>query len=95
MITLHAMGLPADSLGTFVPTLTPGLEPICRPLVDAMQAIPYGQDLTDDHHASCWRAGHVAAKAAALAGQSTRSSNRLVLAPPRTRSLLAHALEHD
>jgi hypothetical protein len=57
VVTLDAMGLPADGIGLLLPRLQ-NIEETCRPMVNAGAAIPYGEDLTDDHHATCWRAGH-------------------------------------
>ncbi|MBA3502111.1 MAG: M48 family metalloprotease, partial [Deltaproteobacteria bacterium] len=57
--TMRAGGFVADTLGRILPSLSK-VEAECRPLVDGNDlAIPYGEDLTDDHHGTCWRAGHV------------------------------------
>ena len=57
--TLRAAGFAGDTLGRVLPALS-SIEAECRPLVDANDlSIPYGEDLADDHHGTCWRAGHV------------------------------------
>jgi hypothetical protein len=78
--TLEAMGLPADGIGRLLPRLA-GNEATCRPLVDSGAPIPYGENLVDDHHGTCWRAGHVKQVAGTLAGART-------LAPVPRRSPL-------
>lgn len=86
--TLARMGLPADGIGRILPRLVEGLEAQCRPLVDGNQAIPYGEDLTDAHHGTCWRAGHAKARAAAVPRRA--AVRGLVLAPAgRPRSPFA------
>jgi hypothetical protein len=81
--SLDAMGLPPEGIGLLLPSLA-NIEAACRPLVDGNQPIPYGENLIDDHHATCWRAGHVKAAAVKLAGTSARIVPR-PLGPTRTR----------
>lgn len=90
---LRAMGLAADGAGLFLPKLVANLEPICRPLVDGNQPIPYGERLDDTHHGFCWRAGHIkaiaalgpqllAAPAAPLRAGPRLERRRSIFAPP-------------
>lgn len=58
---LRAMGLAPDGAGQIFLKLAPGVEAPCRPLVNGNLPIPYGERLDDDHHALCWRAGHIKA----------------------------------
>lgn len=67
---LRAMGMAADSAGRIFPKLAPGVESACRPLVDANQPIPYGENLGDSHHGLCWRAAHIKAIAALAPAQA-------------------------
>ncbi|MBA3820344.1 MAG: M48 family metalloprotease [Deltaproteobacteria bacterium] len=60
--TLRAMGLPADGAAKMFMRMSPAaLATVCQPLIDGGQPIPYGEDLTDPHHGTCWRAGHITA----------------------------------
>ena len=57
---LHAMGLPAAGLGEFLfGAQDEAIRPGCRALLDAGEVPPYGADLSDEHHATCWRVDHV------------------------------------
>ena len=57
---LHAMGLPAAGLGEFLfAAQDETTRTACRPLLDAGEVPPYGADLSDEHHATCWRVDHV------------------------------------
>lgn len=58
---LEAIGLAADGLGGFVlnALIDPDTAEVCSDLLDAGTTPPYGVDLTDEHHASCWRVDHV------------------------------------
>jgi hypothetical protein len=56
--TLKAMGLSPDGNATLLVTTMPTLSSVCLPLVDANQPVPYGENLRDEHHATCWRLMH-------------------------------------
>jgi hypothetical protein len=57
---LHAMDMQADALGVFlVNVLDDATIPRCQALLDGSTTPPYGADLTDEHHATCWRIAHV------------------------------------
>ena len=57
---LHAMDMPADALGTFLfNVLDETTIPRCQALLEDRTTPPYGGDLSDEHHATCWRIGHV------------------------------------
>ena len=85
---LRAMGLPADGAGKIFPKLKTGVEEACRPLVTTGTPIPYGDNLADDHHGLCWRAGHIDAVA-----KSGRVPQRAPFAlSPRKRSIFSKPL---
>jgi hypothetical protein len=82
--TLRAMGRAPDGMGRFVSDIQPGLEAVCRPLVDAGTPIPYGENLADAHHGSCWRASHIDALADREASARVSPMNPLGPAPRLT-----------
>jgi hypothetical protein len=86
---LRAMGLPADGAGKIFPKLKEGVEAACRPMVNAGTAIPYGENVEDDHHGLCWRAGHIDALA-----KSGRVPQRapFALVSPRKRTVFSKPL---
>lgn len=58
---LDAMDMQPDALGVFlVNVLDDATIPRCRSLLDDGATPPYGADLSDEHHATCWRIAHVA-----------------------------------
>lgn len=82
--TMHASGFPADSLGRFVPVLGK-VEEQCRPLVDTDAPIPYGEDIADEHHAPCWRAGHIKRVAAQVTPRMIAPAPFVVDEAPKQR----------
>ncbi len=58
---LHAGGLPADGGAGFLveAVLDEATRKSCQELIEAGKTPPYGVDLTDDHHATCWRIDHI------------------------------------
>ena len=57
---LHAMDMQPDALGVFlVNVLDDATIPRCQSLLDDGATPPYGADLSDEHHATCWRIAHV------------------------------------
>jgi hypothetical protein len=82
---LEAMGLAPDAAaGAFL-----RFQPECRPLVDSGRVPPYGENLTDPHHATCWRAYNIRALAASGERYTTVSTvPRVTPEPdPEVRSL--------
>jgi hypothetical protein len=59
-----AMGLDADGLAQLLVGANAPLAAKCDPLVAAGTPVPYGQNLADAHHATCWRQQHQRAIAA-------------------------------
>jgi Peptidase family M48 len=47
-----------DAITDILLRLRPGVEAPCRAALAAGGAIPYGDNLVDDHHGDCWRGGH-------------------------------------
>jgi len=62
------------------------IEAQCVPLVTGNQPIAYGENLVDEHHASCWRGGHYKAIQASDDGPS-RVAPRRRSSPPLRRSI--------
>jgi len=68
---LAGMGFPPDAVGEFfLAILPPPTRAECADLLARGDVPPYG-DLTDDHHAFCFRAYHVAALADRVAAPAT------------------------
>jgi len=63
---LRAAGRDPAGEAAYLPLLLPddATRERCAALVDAGTVPPYGVDLTDDHHAMCWRIFHVTDEAA-------------------------------
>jgi hypothetical protein len=99
---LHAMELPADGLGDFLFDAQPAAaRPDCSALLDGGDTPPYGADLADEHHATCWRVHHVRDLAASgvLTGAALRPSaarrapvarRRPLPIPPRLSDLVMY-----
>jgi hypothetical protein len=50
---------PPYAIGGFLTAFLPAdTQPRCQDLLDRRVVPPYGRDLTDEHHAFCWRAHH-------------------------------------
>ena len=57
---LDDIGLAADGLGEFLFAIQDSQsQSACRQIIDGGQTPPYGGDLADEHHATCWRVAHV------------------------------------
>lgn len=57
---LDDIGLAADGLGEFLFAIQDsGSQSTCGQIINAGQTPPYGADLVDEHHATCWRVAHV------------------------------------
>jgi len=83
---LDAIGVAPDGLGEFLfDVLDPDTRSICGEHLDVGQVPPYGADLSDEHHATCWRVDHVSALAAsdALPRPSTGAAARRRAPTPR------------
>lgn len=65
--SMAALGLSGDLIGSALVKLEK-IEAMCQPLVDGGQPIPYGENLIDTHHATCWRAGNARRFADRVAG---------------------------
>ncbi|HEY4177376.1 MAG TPA: hypothetical protein VGM90_11105 [Kofleriaceae bacterium] len=66
---LRAAGLPADGLSiAMVTLLDPGDTTRCTEYLANKKTPPYGANLPDDHHATCWRARHIQQFAQATGG---------------------------
>jgi hypothetical protein len=52
------MGLAVDGGSQLLIGTDPALSSVCMPMLSSGSVIPYGEKLTDDHHATCWRASH-------------------------------------
>ena len=62
---LDTLGVAADGLAEFLfGAQDPDTQTACAGFLDAGQVPPYGADLSDEHHATCWRVDHVEALAA-------------------------------
>lgn len=62
---LDVIGVDADGLAEFLfGAQDPDTQTACGEILDAAQVPPYGADLSDEHHATCWRVDHVEALAA-------------------------------
>ena len=64
---LRAAGLEPTGLGEFLSVFLGAAEATCRATIDANRVPPYGADLVDDHHGTCWRIYHIDAYANATA----------------------------
>ncbi len=62
---LDTIGVAADGLAEFLfGAQDPETQDGCAGILDAGEVPPYGADLSDEHHATCWRVDHVEALAA-------------------------------
>ncbi|MGE3458491.1 MAG: M48 family metalloprotease [Kofleriaceae bacterium] len=87
VLVLHAAGASPTGLADYNISAVPELvRDGCRELIARGQVPPYGVDLLDQHHASCWRAFHITQIANDLSGakrapaRTVRSVDNL---PPR------------
>ncbi len=55
---MKQMKLAPDGMAQLLISVNPSLASDCTPLLGGGGDIPYGEQLMDDHHATCWRAGH-------------------------------------
>jgi hypothetical protein len=79
---LRGAGLEADGLASFFldALMSPEDRAECLAIVEAGEVPPYGVDLADDHHATCWRVWHVQELAAA-GGYRTGAARRAASSP--------------
>lgn len=90
---LDDIGLAADGLGEFLFDIQDSQSRnACGQILNAGQTPPYGADLADEHHATCWRVAHVEQLAASGAvtqggdgGQITRTTAALRRRAPLPR----------
>ncbi len=90
---LHEIPLDPQGLGSFFlrALLDPDTSTTCSGILASHETPPYGADLSDEHHATCWRVDHVRALAesGALYPHDDDPSQYLRLAPtappPRPR----------
>lgn len=63
---LHQIPLDPQGLGSFFlkALLDPDTSAACSAIIGRGEVPPYGADLSDEHHATCWRVDHVRALAA-------------------------------
>lgn len=99
---LRNAGYAPDGLGEFfLGSIFVGADGTeCRGVLDQGKVPPYGADLSDEHHASCWRVHHIRSLAAATPGQSSLVAlpreigpapvARPRLLPPRISDLVVH-----
>lgn len=99
---LRAAGFTPTGNGEFLTfALAPAVRARCTAELDAGRVPPYGIDLTDEHHATCWRAYHIDAIAdrgeRALRAHRLRPARApqaepapLRLLPPRLRDAIMH-----
>ncbi|MGE0869499.1 MAG: M48 family metalloprotease [Kofleriaceae bacterium] len=65
---LRGAGLDPNGVSAFMASFLPsGAQQMCNQLLGANTVPPYGVDLNDEHHASCWRAHHIKQYAATIA----------------------------
>lgn len=55
---MQALGLPPDGSSRLLVAVDAKLAAACNPLLAGASPIPYGENLPDDHHATCWRVRH-------------------------------------
>jgi hypothetical protein len=86
---LHAIPLDPQGLGAFFlgALLDPDTSATCSAILAGGDTPPYGADLSDEHHATCWRVDHVRALAESgvLYPPEDDPSQYLRLAPPAPR----------
>jgi hypothetical protein len=57
---LEGANIQPDAIGPYFVSFLPGDGPQrCTAMLARRELPPYGQNLTDDHHSTCWRAHHV------------------------------------
>lgn len=89
LFVLRAAGFAPTALGDFfVSVLSSSSAAVgqrCKAIVDGGQRAPYGVDLTDPHHAVCFRAAHLHQLARALGGSSQLATTTVTpIAVPET-----------
>ncbi|MDQ3367292.1 MAG: hypothetical protein M3680_17860 [Myxococcota bacterium] len=82
---LRGAGFTPDALGPFlVSLLPPAAVTRCHALLDERKVPPYGPDLVDEHHATCWRAHHIRQVAESTGKRAAQRAPQLeVTAPAR------------
>ena len=97
---LENMALPANGLADFLfDAQDPSTRAACNELLDLGETPPYGADLSDEHHATCWRVDHVddLAESGVLSRRALRQdrakgrpSTRARLIPRRLSDLIVY-----
>jgi hypothetical protein len=90
---LHAMEMAPDALGTFlVSALDTASAQRCQGILDDGHTPPYGKDLSDEHHATCWRVAHVTqlGDSGLVTGGTTSPPGQSYRAPRVPLALPAH-----
>jgi hypothetical protein len=82
--SLIEMGLDGEGGPRMLLKIDAGLEPRCLALLDGNQPIPYGENLADDHHGTCWRAGHAKALVTAIEAGTARFEEHAATRPTAT-----------
>ena len=81
---LRGAGAAPDGLASFLLNfLPPDAREACEAVIASGEVPPYGVDLVDDHHATCWRVWHIqelAAHTASSAASRARRAPRVELA---------------
>lgn len=85
-VTMKALGIDGN-IGVALSKIEQ-FEATCAPLIANNTPLPYGENLADSHHASCWRGGHYKAIQAS-ADNSRQVAPHRVKSPPRPRPILA------
>jgi hypothetical protein len=80
---LRNAGAPPDGLASFMlGMLTPADRAECEAMIASGEVPPYGVDLVDDHHGTCWRAWHIRELAARPDGAAGTPLLRQTPRPP-------------
>jgi Peptidase family M48 len=86
VLVLRGTKFQPAAIGDFFLSLLPGDKATqCEGMVDAREVPPYGVDLSDQHHGTCWRAYHVNAFEDYEMGQATSSPRLQPLPQGRVR----------
>jgi hypothetical protein len=91
VVVLDSANLRPDAITDVLIRLKPGVEAPCRAALATGAAIPYGDNLVDDHHGDCWRGAHARDYRAIVEGGNRGVADRrqLPLGPsPRELPLL-------
>lgn len=95
---LRGASLKPTGLGDFLGAFLGATEAACRQVIASGKAPPYGANLTDDHHGTCWRIYNIEAYAKHTEKRARPSESRPLstapvptrLLPPRLRDVVAY-----